>query len=183
MSKIIGIDLGTTNSVVAVMEGGDPTVITTAEGSRLLPVGGGLQQERRAPGRPDRQAPGGGQPREHRLFDQALHGPPLRRSGSRAQDGSLPGGAAAPPGMRASRSRMTNREYTPQEISAMILGKLKSGRRSLPGRAGHPGGDHRPGLLQRQPAPGHQGRRQDRRAGSAAHHQRAHRRRPGLRAG
>ncbi|MDX1436225.1 MAG: Hsp70 family protein [Anaerolineales bacterium] len=37
MSKIIGIDLGTTNSVVAVMEGGDPTVITTAEGSRLAP--------------------------------------------------------------------------------------------------------------------------------------------------
>jgi len=37
MSKIIGIDLGTTNSVVAVMEGGEPTVITTAEGSRLLP--------------------------------------------------------------------------------------------------------------------------------------------------
>ena len=37
MSKIIGIDLGTTNSVVSVMEGGDPTVITTAEGSRLCP--------------------------------------------------------------------------------------------------------------------------------------------------
>src|SRR4030042_827782 len=37
MSKIIGIDLGTTNSVVAVMEGGDPVVIPTAEGSRLLP--------------------------------------------------------------------------------------------------------------------------------------------------
>ena len=37
MAKIIGIDLGTTNSVVAVMEAGDPTVITTAEGSRLLP--------------------------------------------------------------------------------------------------------------------------------------------------
>ena len=37
MAKIIGIDLGTTNSVVAVMEGGDPTVIPTAEGSRLLP--------------------------------------------------------------------------------------------------------------------------------------------------
>ena len=36
MTKIIGIDLGTTNSVVAVMEGGDPTVITTAEGTRLL---------------------------------------------------------------------------------------------------------------------------------------------------
>ncbi len=37
MAKIIGIDLGTTNSVVAVMEGGDPVVIPTAEGSRLLP--------------------------------------------------------------------------------------------------------------------------------------------------
>lgn len=37
MSKVIGIDLGTTNSVVAVMEGGTPTVITTAEGSRLAP--------------------------------------------------------------------------------------------------------------------------------------------------
>lgn len=37
MAKIIGIDLGTTNSVVAVMEGGDPTVITNAEGSRTTP--------------------------------------------------------------------------------------------------------------------------------------------------
>ncbi len=37
MSKIIGIDLGTTNSVVAVMEGGQPVVITNAEGNRLTP--------------------------------------------------------------------------------------------------------------------------------------------------
>src|SRR4026207_331831 len=37
MSKIIGIDLGTTNSVVAVMEGGEPTVITNAEGGRTTP--------------------------------------------------------------------------------------------------------------------------------------------------
>jgi len=37
MSKIIGIDLGTTNSVVSVVEGGSATVIPTAEGSRLLP--------------------------------------------------------------------------------------------------------------------------------------------------
>lgn len=36
MSKIIGIDLGTTNSVVAVMEGGEPTVITTQEAAALL---------------------------------------------------------------------------------------------------------------------------------------------------
>jgi molecular chaperone DnaK len=37
MSKIIGIDLGTTNSVVAVMEGGKPTVITNPEGGRITP--------------------------------------------------------------------------------------------------------------------------------------------------
>lgn len=37
MSKIIGIDLGTTNSVVAVMEGGEPVVIPCAEGERLVP--------------------------------------------------------------------------------------------------------------------------------------------------
>src|ERR671930_182222 len=37
MSKIVGIDLGTTNSVVAVLEGGSPTVIPTSEGSNLLP--------------------------------------------------------------------------------------------------------------------------------------------------
>ncbi len=37
MGKIIGIDLGTTNSVVAVMEGGEPTVISSAEGERLVP--------------------------------------------------------------------------------------------------------------------------------------------------
>ena len=37
MSKIVGIDLGTTNSVVAVMEGGDPLVIPTSEGQRILP--------------------------------------------------------------------------------------------------------------------------------------------------
>lgn len=37
MGKVIGIDLGTTNSAVAVMEGGDPVVITNAEGGRLTP--------------------------------------------------------------------------------------------------------------------------------------------------
>ena len=56
-------------------------------------------------------------------------------------------------------------------------------RRGLPGREGHRGGHHRPGLLQRQPAPGHQGRRAHRRPERAAHHQRADRGLAGLRPG
>ena len=51
MSKIIGIDLGTTNSCVAVMEGGKPTVISNAEGSRTTPSVVAFYKERRASGR------------------------------------------------------------------------------------------------------------------------------------
>ena len=56
-------------------------------------------------------------------------------------------------------------------------------RRGLSRRGGDRGGHHRAGLLQRQPAPGHQGRRPHRGPGRQAHHQRAHRRGPGLRPG
>ena len=59
MSKIIGIDLGTTNSVVSVMEGGDPTVIPSAEGDHA--VGSRFCQKRRAVGGADRPAAGGRQ--------------------------------------------------------------------------------------------------------------------------
>ena len=45
------------------------------------------------------------------------------------------------------------KHYTPEEISAMVLTKMKGERRSLPGREGDRGGDHRAGLLQRRPAP------------------------------
>ena len=45
MAKVIGIDLGTTNSVVAVVEGGDPTVIANQEGSRLTPSVVGFTKE------------------------------------------------------------------------------------------------------------------------------------------
>src|SRR5258706_12792426 len=45
MAKVIGIDLGTTNSVVAVVEGGNPTVIANQEGSRLTPSVAGFTKE------------------------------------------------------------------------------------------------------------------------------------------
>ncbi len=65
MSKIIGIDLGTTNSVVSVMEGGQPAVIPNQEGGRTTPSVAGWA---------DRQTAGGNEPGEHDLFDQAVHG-------------------------------------------------------------------------------------------------------------
>ena len=46
------------------------------------------------------------------------------------------------------RVESSGKKYSPPEISAMILGKLKEARRSLPGREGHQSGDHRSGLLQ-----------------------------------
>ncbi len=77
MSKIVGIDLGTTNSVVAVMVGGEPMVIPSAEGERLVPVGGGSQQERRTAGGAFRPQPGHRQSREHGLFHQTFDGPQI----------------------------------------------------------------------------------------------------------
>ncbi len=56
-------------------------------------------------------------------------------------------------------SKSTASSLSPPEITAQVLLKLKQRRRGLPRREGHRGGHHRPGLLQRRPAPGHQGRR------------------------
>ncbi len=76
MAKIIGIDLGTTNSVVAVMEGGEPKVIPNEEGGRTTPsVVGFTKSGERLVGQVAK-ASGDYQPGKHDLFDQAVHGPP-----------------------------------------------------------------------------------------------------------
>jgi Molecular chaperone len=89
MGKIIGIDLGTTNSVVAVMEGGEPQVITNAEGGRITPsvVAAFVAKsgERRLVGQVAnvRRSP----TRRHHLQHQALHGSSLRGPRGDAQQG------------------------------------------------------------------------------------------------
>ena len=73
MGKIIGIDLGTTNSCVAVFEGNEPVVITNSEGKRTTPsVVGFVEGGERKVGDPAKR--GYHQPEEDRLQYQAFHG-------------------------------------------------------------------------------------------------------------
>ena len=101
MSKIIGIDLGTTNSCVSVMEGGDAVVIANAEGNRTTPsvVAFSKDGERMV-----------GQVAKR----QAITNPDRTISSIKREMGS------------DYRVSVDNKKYTPQEISAMILQKLKA---------------------------------------------------------
>ena len=100
MAKTIGIDLGTTNSCVAVIEGGEPVVIANAEGSRTTPsVVAFAKNGERLVGQVAKR--------------QAVSNPDNTISSIKRQMGS------------AYRVKVNNKEYTPQEISAMILTKLK----------------------------------------------------------
>ncbi len=124
MSKIIGIDLGTTNSVVAVMEGGDPTVITTAEGSRLLPsvVGFNKNGERLVGQTAKRQAvinPENTVYSIKRFMGRRFDEVETERKMVSYQVVQGPSNDARV------RIPIMKLDYTPQDISAMILSKLK----------------------------------------------------------
>src|SRR5512136_1797919 len=125
MAKIIGIDLGTTNSVVAVMEGGDPTVIPTAEGSRLLPsvVGCSKNNERLVGQTAKRQTVVNPENTVYSI---------KRFMGRRYEDTRVERDMVSyqvvqgPTGDARVKIPANAREYSPQEISALILAKLKT---------------------------------------------------------
>jgi len=125
MSKIIGIDLGTTNSVVAVMEGGNTTVIPTAEGSRLCPsvVAFNKNNERLVGQTAKRQAVVNP---ENTVFSIK------RFIGKRYEEVEAERSLVTFNVVKGSASDarvkipQTGREYSPQEISAMVLAKLKT---------------------------------------------------------
>ncbi len=134
MGKIIGIDLGTTNSVVSVMEGGSATVITTAEGGRLCPsvVAFNKNGERMVGQTAKRQAVVNA--------DNTIYS--IKRFIGRhfgetsTERGMVPYQVIEGPtnDVRV-KVPVTGKEYSPQEISAMILGKLKSDAEAYLGQA------------------------------------------------
>ncbi|MBS5717575.1 MAG: molecular chaperone DnaK [Megasphaera micronuciformis] len=108
MAKVIGIDLGTTNSVVAVMEGGEPTVITNSEGSRLTPSVVGFSKT-----------------------GERLVGELAKRQAISNPENTV---ASIKRHMGESYTvKIEDKDYTPQEISAMILQKLKEDAESYLG--------------------------------------------------
>ena len=163
------------------MEGGAPQVIPNQEGARTTPSIVGLHGQGRAAGRPDRQAPGPHQPQEHRLRGEAAHRPQVRlRRGRAGRARFMPYSS-----MRGAQRRRPHPDRGQGLLAARDLrlraAEAEGGGRGLPGRAGGRGDHHRPRLLQRPPAPGHQGRRPHRRPQGLAHHQRADGGRPRLR--
>ena len=107
MSKIIGIDLGTTNSCVAVLEGGDPVVIPNSEGGRTTPSVVAFKDNERLVGTIAKR--------------QAITNPDRTISSIKREMGST------------YKVKIDGKEYTPQEISAMILQKLKADAESYLG--------------------------------------------------
>ncbi len=125
MGKIIGIDLGTTFSVVAVMEGGTPTVIPTSEGGRLCPsvVAFNKNSERLVGQTAKRQAVVNSENTIYsikRFIGRHLDEVETERKMVSYQV------VKGPTGDVRVKVPITGREYSPQEISAMILGKLKA---------------------------------------------------------
>jgi molecular chaperone DnaK len=123
MGKVIGIDLGTTNSVVAVMEGSEPTVITNAEGSRLTPsvVAFTKSGERLVGQAAKRQATINP---ENTVFS-------IKRFMGRRYDEISTERSMVPYTVQAGGGgqavvNLQEKEYTPEQISAMILQKLKT---------------------------------------------------------
>jgi molecular chaperone DnaK len=124
MGKIIGIDLGTTNSVVAVMSGGEPMVIPTAEGERLLPSVVAINKNgERIVGRAARNQaivnPENTVFSIKRFMGRKFKDPEVQRTLSRVpyRVTEAPNGDV--------RVVMDGKEYSPPEVSAMILAKLK----------------------------------------------------------
>ena len=126
MGKIIGIDLGTTNSVVAAMVGGEPTVISSAEGGRTVPsvVGFGKSGERLVGQLAKRQAVTN--PTNTVFSIKRFMGRRFDDAESVKTKGLVPYVVEKDAGSDGVKVKVDGGSYSPQEVSAMILQKLKA---------------------------------------------------------
>lgn len=126
MGKIIGIDLGTTNSVVAAMVGGEPTVISSAEGGRTVPsvVGFGKGGERLVGQLAKRQAVTN--PTNTVFSIKRFMGRRFDDAESTKTKGLVPYVVEKDAGSDGVKVKVDGGSYSPQEVSAMILQKLKA---------------------------------------------------------
>jgi molecular chaperone DnaK len=126
MGKIIGIDLGTTNSVVAAMVGGEPTVISSAEGGRTVPsvVGFGKGGERLVGQLAKRQAVTN--PTNTVFSIKRFMGRRFDDAESLKTKGLVPYVVEKDAGSDGVKVKVDGGSYSPQEVSAMILQKLKA---------------------------------------------------------
>ena len=180
MARTIGIDLGTTNSVMATIEGGEPTVIPNAEGERLTPsVVAVTPSGERLVGRFARR--------------QAVTNPEntifsiKRFMGRKFDDPAVQRDKGLVPYQIRGRQERRHRGQDGRPL-VQPAGDLSDDpaeaedrRRGLPRGEGRPGGSNGTRLLRQRSARRHKGRRAHRRPGRAAHHQRADRLRAGLR--
>ena len=150
MGKIIGIDLGTTNSCVAVMEGDTPKVIENSEGARTTPSIVAYQEDGEILVGASAKRQAVTNPKNTLYAVKRLIGRTLRREGSAEghrpdalQDRRRP--TTATPG-----SRCAARRWRRQQVSRRGAAQDEEDRRGLPRRGSHRGRDHGAGLLQRR---------------------------------
>jgi molecular chaperone DnaK len=182
MGKIIGIDLGTTNSCVAIMEGGKPKVIENAEGARTTPsiVAYAEDGEILCGASAKRQAVTNAKNTLYAV--KRLIGRRFEEKEVQKDIDLMPFKIVKADNGDAWVEARGNKMAPPQ-VSAEVLRKMKKTAEDYLGEEVTEAVITVPCLLQRQPAPGHQGRRPHRRPRRQAHHQRADRRRAGLRHG
>ena len=137
MARAVGIDLGTTNSVVAVLEGGEPTVIANAEGARTTPSVVAFAKS-----------------------GEVLVGEVAKRQAVTNVDRTI---RSVKRHMGTDWSqKIDDKDVHAAADQRVRAPEAQARRRGLPRRDRHRRGDHRAGVLLRRPAPGHQGGRRDR---------------------
>ena len=143
MARAVGIDLGTTNSVVAVLSGGEPEVIANSEGSRTTPSVVAFAKN-----------------------GEVLVGEVAKRQAVTNVDRTIRS-VKRHMGDPSWKVDIDGKSYNAAGDQRARAAEAQARRRGLPRRADHRRRDHRPRVLQRRPAPGHQGGRPDRRASTS----------------